>query len=302
MDDYRKRLSWAKLRVGIVVTAALLILLFTVLFAGNIERFFAPRTALFALFDDVKGLRRGAPVWFSGVQIGSVDSLSLNAGEQITVVLAVERNALQFLKQDSRASILTLGLLGDKYVEVSPGSKEAEGLKPGDTISGTSRPELNEALSRFADKIENQRGSLGRLLEEDTFYRDLSAAAQDIRLFAAGLRKSEGTVNKIIKDPALYDRFVKASESLDGFARRLSTSKGTVSRLIEDESLYENLNTAALKLNVLLDKVNKGDGTVGSLVNNRETGEELQKTLKELNNLVKDMRENPKKYFQFSVF
>ncbi len=302
MDDYKKQLSWAKLRIGVVVTAALLVLFMTVLFAGNIERLFTPRATLYAQFDDVKGLRRGAPVWFSGVQIGSVDSLHLRAGEKITVVLAIDQHVLPLLKQDSRASILTLGLLGDKYVEISPGSKEAEVIKSGDTIRGTPHPEIDEELSRLIDRIESPKGSLGRLLGEDTLYRDLSASVRDIRLFAATLRESEGTVNKIIKDPALYNRFVKASRSLDSFAQKLSSSKGTVNRLIEDESLYENLNAAAVKLNVLLDKVNKGEGTVGTLVNNREAGEELQKTLKELNALVKDMRENPKKYFQFSVF
>lgn len=302
MDEYRKQLSWAKLRVGVVVTAALTVLFLTVLFAGNIERIFSKKAVVYALFHDVKGLRTGAPVWFSGVQIGSVQSLKLDGGERITVGLSIDQSSLAYLKKDSLANIFTLGLLGDKYVELGPGSKEAEGLKAGDTITGWPRPEIKEEISRFVDQIESRKGSLGRLLEEDTLYRDLAASARDIKLFAATLKGSEGTINKFIKDPALYERFVKASQSIDDFARKLSASKGTVNRLIEDESLYRNVNDAALKLNALLDKINKGEGTVGSLINNRETSEEIQKTLKELNALVKDMRENPKKYFQFSLF
>jgi phospholipid/cholesterol/gamma-HCH transport system substrate-binding protein len=301
MDDYRKQLSWAKLRVGLVVSGALLALFLTVLFAGNIERLFSKRATVYAVFDDVKGLRTGAPVWFSGVQIGSVQSLKLD-GEMITVALSIDQSSLAYLKTDSLANIFTLGLLGDKYVELSPGSKDAAALKAGDTITGWPRPDIKEEVSRFVGRIEGKKGSLGRLLEEDTLYRDLAASARDIKLFAAALKDSKGTLDKLVRDPSLYERFVKASQSLDTFAQKLSSSKGTVNRLIEDESLYENLNSASVKLNVLLDKINRGEGTVGSLVNNREASEELQKTLKELNALVKDMREHPKKYFQFSIF
>jgi phospholipid/cholesterol/gamma-HCH transport system substrate-binding protein len=302
MDEYRKQLSWAKLRVGIVVTAALLVLFLTVLFAGNIERLFSRKAVVFAVFDDVKGLRTGAPVWFSGVQIGSVQSLKLEEGEKITVGLSIDQSSLAYLKTDSLANILTLGLLGDKYVELSPGTKEAAMLKEGDTITGSPRPDIKEEVSRIVDRIESRKGSLGRLLEEDTLYRDLAASVRDIKVFAAALKDSKGTLDKLVRDPSLYDRFEKASQSIDAFAQRLAASKGTMNRLIEDESLYRNVDEAAAKLNALLDKINRGEGTVGSLVNDREASDELKKTLKELNALVKDMRENPKKYFQFSIF
>lgn len=301
MYDYRKQLAWSKLKVGIVITAALIILLLAILFAGNIQNLFAPQSTIYATFHDVKGLRSGAPVWFAGVQIGSVKSINFT-GEKITASMKIDRDALPFLKKDSEASILTLGLLGDKYVEISPGSKKAEGLKQGDAITGLTRLEMNEELSRLVSGVGSKKGSLGRLLEEDTLYRDISSSARDIKLFAETLKASEGAVNKFIKEPELYERFVKASQSLDTFTQRLASSKGTVNRLIEDESLYENVNAAAAKLSIILDKINKEEGSVGRLVSNRELSEELQSTLKEVNSLVKDIKKNPKKYFKFSVF
>lgn len=301
MFDYKKQLAWSKLKVGMVVTGALALLFFAILFAGSIQSLFASKATIYATFHDVKGLRSGAPVWFTGVQIGSVKSIGF-AGDKITVAMTVDRDALTYLKKDSEASILTLGLLGDKYVEVSLGSKKSEGLNPGDVITGSTRLEIDEQLSQLVNRLESKKGSLGRLMEEDTLYRDLLSSAKDIRRFAETLKTSEGTVDKFIKDPALYDKFLKASESLDTFARRLASSKGTVNRLIEDESLYENVNEAAAKLNILLDKINKGEGPVGSLVSSKELKEDLQATLKELNSLIKDIKEHPRKYFKFSVF
>ena len=302
MYDYRKQLTWAKLRIGIIITGALVVLFFAVLFAGNIEKLFTPRVTFHATFDDVKGLRAGAPVWFAGVQVGSVRSLELTADEKIVATISVERDVLPFLKRDSRARIQTLGLLGDKYVEMSMGSREEVVLQPGDMVQGVAQAEIGEELSQLVDRIESERGTIGRLMSEDKLYRDLAASVRDIRHFARTLKTSEGTVNKFIKDPAVYERFLKASESLDTFTKKLTNTKGTVHRLIEDKSLYENMNSASEKLSSVLKKIDDEEGAFGSLISDGEIKKELRSTIKEINSLVKDIRKEPKKYFSFSVF
>ena len=102
MSDYVKQLRWGKLKVGLVVTIALVIIFFTIMFAGNIEKIFLPKSILFVSFDDVKGLREGSPVWFSGVEIGAVKSINFTVHENIKVELSVNSDSLQYLKQDSR--------------------------------------------------------------------------------------------------------------------------------------------------------------------------------------------------------
>ncbi|HTP03857.1 MAG TPA: MlaD family protein [Nitrospirota bacterium] len=302
MFDSHKHVTWAKLRVGVVLTLGLAVIFFAILFAENIVHLFIPQATVYAEFSDVKGLRSGAPVWFSGVQIGSVKSLRFERSEKITAALAIDKSALPYLKKDSASSIITMGLLGDKYVEMSPGSREAASLQPGDTISGSPRPEISEELKRVIEGVETSKGSLARFLRDDTLYRDLSASVKDIKAFAAMLKSSEGTVSRVIKDPELYDRFVKASKSLDSFSEKLSTSRGTVNKLVEDASLYENMNGAAIRLNAILEKIDKGEGSVGTLITDRQVADELRSTLKEINALAKDIKEHPKKYFSFSLF
>lgn len=302
MFDSHKQVTWAKLRVGIVITLGLAVIFFAILFAESIVRLFTPQATVYAEFSDVKGLRSGAPVWFSGVQIGSVKSLRFERGEKITAALAIDKSALSYLKKDSVSSILTMGLLGDKYVEMSPGSREAPSLQPGDTISGSPRPEISEELKRVIEDVQTSKGSISQLLRDDTLYRNLSASVKDIKVFAAMLKSSEGTISKVIKDPSLYDRFVKASKSLDSFSEKLATSRGTVNKLVEDASLYENMNGAAIRLNAILEKIDRGEGSVGTLITDRQVADELRSTLKEINALAKDMKEHPKKYFSFSLF
>lgn len=353
MYDYVKQQRWAKLKVGIVITIALSIVLLSIIFAGSIEKVFAPTARIYATFSDIKGLREGAPVWFSGVEIGSVKAINFTKEREIQTEMSISTNTLRFLKQDSRANILTLGLLGDKYVEITPGSRESGGLRADGTIMGQTTIEIldvvrtgqesigkisefvnilegimvkiesgegtlskflndpsiydnlrdtTDELTKLLRKIERGEGTIGRLWNDETLYADISSSAKDINLFAKSLRDSKGTLHKLINDPSLYDRFQKASENLDAFMQNLASSEGTVSRLIEDESLYGNINSASEKLANLLDRVDRGEGLAGSLVKDEDLAEELKITLTELNVLIKDIKENPKKYFKFSIF
>ena len=302
MNEYRKQLDRAKLRVGLVVTGALAVLFLTILFAGNLGELFTSRTTIYATFDDVKGLQRGAPVWFAGVRIGAVNSIQFTSGEKVKVAMSMDKGALAYLKRDSRATILTLGLLGDKYVEMSPGSKEAAGLAPEGFVEGVTQPEVTGEVSRLVKSAESEKSSMGRLLREDTLYREFLSSVRDIKLFAETLNRSQGTFNKFVKDPELYERFLKAAQSLDAFSGKLVSSKGTMNRLIEDESLYVNMNAAMVKMNILLDRINKGEGTVGKLVTDRQLADDLDAAVKEMETLAKDIKEHPKKYFKFSLF
>jgi len=302
MFDSPKHITWAKLRVGIVVTLGLAVVFFAVLFSGGIQQLFIPQAQLYAEFTDVKGLRPGAPIWFAGVRIGSVKALRFVHVDKLVATLTLERSALTYLKKDSEATILTMGLLGDKYMEVSTGSREAPPLEPGDTIIGSPRPEITDEIKRVIEGVGTSKGSLARLLRDDTLYRDLAVSVRDIRGFAAMLKASDGTFPRLIKDPELYDRFLKASQSLDAFAGKLATSRGTVNRMVEDASLYENMNGVAVRLSAILEKIDKGEGSLGTLITDRQVADELRSSLKEFSALVKDMKEQPKKYFSFSLF
>ena len=175
MFETKKEIRWSKIKVGLVVTIALLVLLGAVFFAGNIQTLFLKEVDLRIQFPSVEGLRRGAPVWVLGLEEGTVGDMRLDPLYGVVVDISIHKNAMRYLKKDSEATILTMGLLGDKYIEVGVGSKEAGALRSGDIIAGTSRPEIGEEMSRLVDIVESPRGSVGRLFKEDALYRDLAA-------------------------------------------------------------------------------------------------------------------------------
>ncbi len=319
MYDYVKQLSWAKLKVGIVITIASLIVFITVMFAGNIEKLFVPKVKIYAMFGDAQGLREGSPVWFSGVEVGSVKSIKFTPEQRIQVELKIASTTLKYLKKDSVANILTLGLLGDKYVEINPGSKEGERLKAADTILGITQVEIQDivetgqesiaSLNEFIDmlegilvNIEKGEGTVSKFLKDPSIYDNLHETAEELSHLVKKIKTGRGTLSRMINEDRLYQNIESSTEDIKLFTKRLTTSEGTVNRLIRDESLYENINAFSEKMNILLEGIHKGEGVMGSLLKDEQLSEELKITLKELNVLIKDIKEHPKKYFKFSIF
>ena len=118
MFDLKKQIKWAQIKSGVIITLALAILFMSVFFAGSIERVLHPKVEIKAAIRDVKGLKKGAPVWVYGLEEGSVSDISLDPTYGTVVTMSIYKKVLDFLKKDSGATVLTMGLLGDKYIEL----------------------------------------------------------------------------------------------------------------------------------------------------------------------------------------
>lgn len=299
MFDIKKQLAWSKLRAGLVVTLALVLLFFTVFFAGSIGRIFSPTVTIRASISDVRGLRRGAPVWISGVEVGSVTDITLRPDGGTVVTMSVKRRDLKFVKKDSVASVLTLGLLGDKYVELSGGSPGSPVVHPGETIEGASPFEMKdimetaaksvkkmndfiEKLGRLVTKIENSKGTLAKFLEDPELYNNLRDTTKSLSKIAAAIERKRGSLGMLINDRSLYDRLSDTSLSMEKFSRRLANSSGSLNKLIDDPTLYDRLNGTAASMEAFSAKLNKSSGTLNRLVEDPELYDNLNKASKQL--------------------
>lgn len=326
MFDMKKQLLWAKLKVGVVITLALLTLFVTVFFAGNIQNLFSPKIQIKAEIKDIRGLRKGAPVWISGIEVGSVKNIDLNPEHGTLVAMLINKGAAKFIKKDSKASVLTMGLLGDKYIEISDGSAQAEPIKPGDMIQGTTQLEIQDIVNAssesiqkvtgfmdkfgsFIEKIEKGEGTIAKFLTDPSIYNNMRDTTKTLSMILKDFKESEGTMKLLMKDPSLYNKLLSTTSSLEEFSRKLNKGQGTLKRLAEDPQLYENLDTASKQLSLILKRIDSGEGVAGSLVKDKELDREMKDTLTELKTsvtefkeLIRDVREHPKKYFKFSVF
>lgn len=267
MFDMKKQLRWSKLKVGLVITLALLVLLVAIFFAGGIEKIFSPKMYLKVQFQDVKGLRKGAPVWIFGTEVGSVREIELDPNLGAVVTIFIKKNVQEFIRKDARASIMTMGLLGDKYIELSTGSLQEEPIRPGEMMIGSVPVEISDvmetagvSIGKIGDfvqkldnlilKIEKGEGTLSKFLTDPSIYDNLNQSVKTLSLTLEEVKGSRGTLKMLVEDPSLYQRMVvavgsieefvkKTNESVGEFTRKVNESQGTLKRLVEDPSLYD---------------------------------------------------------------
>lgn len=135
--------------VGIFVFLCLICIGYLTIKLGNVEFFGQKNYSIYARFNSVSGLPTGSAVEISGVQVGHVDSISLEEDYSAAMVKLQIREDIQ-LSDDTFASIKTSGLIGDKFISLSPGGSGFY-LEPGDTIIDTESPvDLQELISKYA--------------------------------------------------------------------------------------------------------------------------------------------------------
>jgi len=303
MDEFTKQMRWAKLKVGIVITSALVVIFLAVMFAGNIEEILKPRVIIYANFLDVRGLKPGAPVWFAGIEIGQVKAMSFYREKEIRVSMSINRNTLKYLKQDSSATILTLGLLGDKYLELGPGSAEALPLREGESLTGASQVEFQdivekskESISRltslakrldeFISMVEKGQGTFSLLLKDRAVYDNLRDATRDLSRLLDKVEEGKGTLGKLISSETLYAELESSAKNMREFSDTLKGPDGTLYRLAKDRELYDRLLGASASFDEFAKKISNGKGTIGRLAEDKSLYDNLNSSSAKLSAIL----------------
>jgi phospholipid/cholesterol/gamma-HCH transport system substrate-binding protein len=182
-----------ELKVGIFVFLGLVILVTFVLLIGDFKTWTSGFQVNF-IFNFVNGVRVGAPVRFAGVDIGQVKAIKFIflPGEQKTQVQVVGWLKKEInMPSDSTVWVNTLGLLGEKYIEIMPGKDYAKLLTSNQSLVGTDPIPMHEVtqlaknivdhLDESIVKIKNKEGTIGKLLYDDAIYKELEALIIDIR-------------------------------------------------------------------------------------------------------------------------
>ena len=182
-----------ELKVGIFVFIGLTVLVIFVLSIGGFKTW-SSGYRLNLIFDFVNGVKIGAPVRFAGVDVGEVkkiDLLSQSEQNRTSVCLEVWIRDIVRVPADSTVWVNTLGLLGEKYVEIIPGKDYSRTLKENESLIGVDPVPTHEQFSKAQsimgnldngiNKIVNKEGTLGKLLYDDKVYNELEALVTDVR-------------------------------------------------------------------------------------------------------------------------
>lgn len=185
--------SKLELKVGIFVLAGIALLVVFVLTIGDFKTLTSGYRVSF-IFNFVNGVKIGAPVRFAGVDVGEVKDIRLfcdTSGNMTKAKIGCWVTKDIKIPYDSTIWVNTLGLLGEKYIEIMPGKDCSKYLEANQELVGRDpvpMHEIAELAKRIADdldeaivKVKNKEGTVGKLLYDDAIYNDLAAFTSDIR-------------------------------------------------------------------------------------------------------------------------
>ncbi|MDB4891910.1 MAG: Mammalian cell entry related domain protein [Gemmatimonadetes bacterium] len=313
-------LTWDQLRVGLVILLAVLIIGVAIYKLGQAANLFAKRYELIAYLPDANGLRQGGAVLVAGQLAGSVKSIEFlpvdaDTTRNLKLTLAIDEGVKEQIRRDSKGKLRTLGLLGDKAFDITPGTPKARALVEGDTVTTmlaldyeaviaqassavTDMVALTKDLRAITGGIVRGEGSLGQLVTNRALYDQLNGTLTRANTMLASFQNPNGTVGKMLNDPTLYNRLTGVIGSTDSLVIAINSSKGTAGLLLRDSTLYRNLVGITKGADSLMKSLSSGQGTAGKLLTDQTLYDQLNKLVTDLSAILADIRKDPSKYMK----
>ncbi len=304
----QKQLKWSQLRVGITVIVASLTLGFLLFLMSGTAGLFTPRIVLKSYFDNAQGLRQGAPVRLSGVDIGNVTHIRIvpDKDKQLTpveVTMKVSTKYSYALRRDSMTSLDTAGVLGETYLDIESAQAVGPPAQEGDTLPTQVHPDFNEvvrasqstlenmdALLKRADRIlafaESGKGSLGKLVYDPTLYNRFSTTVYEFEKIVEQIGSGQGSLGALISRNDAYEKFIATLDKMNGVIDDIQKGEGTAGKFAKDPSLYNNANDTIANIKKITEDINAGKGTLGKLTKDEELARKLDNTISKLSDLT----------------
>ena len=194
-----------KIKLGIFISLGIAVFIVGIYFIGEKQQLFRSTFHLSGVFRDVAGLQAGNNVRLSGINVGTVENISIVSDTSVRVEILIDENTRKFIKKDAIASIGSEGLMGNKIIIINPGTggkKEIENNDIMQTIQPINMDDIlvslkssidnttiiTSNLSKITDNVQSGKGTLGRLLTDKSLGKTFDSTFVNLKESTAGLR------------------------------------------------------------------------------------------------------------------
>lgn len=314
----RKNLNTVKLAVFVIV--AFVLFTYGLYRVGDQQSLLSNHLTVYVDFEDVKGLRPGNNVRYSGITVGSVEDITILNDTTLRVRLALENKAEQYIRKNAQAEIGSSGLVGNMLVNIRPGPGRAAAITEGDILPTRRNIEMNEMLSvlsasnqridqitaqllEITEKMNQGQGSIAKMLNDEQMAnhlgqsmqqmaatsRSVRAAAQHLAQLMAQVNAGEGNLGYLVRDTSLKGQMSQLSNQLDTLV-----GLRAVSVLDSLEVLSAALSKASRSVQTLVEDLDEGEGLVATLLTDSTFTYDLQATLQNLEQGTQKFDQNMK--------
>lgn len=283
--------------VGIFIFVGLLILATAILVLGGQRKSFISSVQVKAIFHDVGGLNKGDNIWFSGVKVGTIRKISFLDHQRIEVLMDIEKSSVPFIHKDVKAKVGSDGLIGNKIIALTGGTPQTPAVQDGDVlaietaissdemmntlqVNNKNLVEITGNLKTVTKSIVDGQGTLGRLINDSTIYKDLNTTmislrrtmanterlAEGLADYAAKLQTDGTLANDLITDTVVFNRLRNTTTAL----QQASSEANTMVRNLREAS--ESVNT----------QLNSPNSPAGVILHDEATAQNLKATISNL--------------------
>lgn len=276
--------------VGIFVFLGIAILVIGILTLGGQQKKFVKAIHLKAVFDDIGGLQTGNNIWFSGVKIGTVRKINFYGDSQVEIEMNVEEAVVEFIRKDSKATISSDGLIGNKIIVIYGGTTLAPPVQDGDRLESVMPLDTDQMMETLQVNNEN-----------------LVEITADLKTLTSKLAAGEGIVGAVMTDSVLAQNFKsilinleRASSNsnrmltdLNKFTSKLNQEGNLFNDLVTDTTIVteikstmsslkasaENTERLTNDLTTITEKFNSQENAIGVLLNDPQFAIDLKSTM-----------------------
>lgn len=287
-------------RLGIFVVIGAILLIFGLYSIGSNKSLFGKTFRISSVFYDVNGLTEGNNVRYSGIDVGTVEKIEIINDSSVRVIMVIDDKVKNFIRKNSISSVGTDGLMGNKLVNISPGTSEASFVQDNDEIVSLRTVNTEEMLrtleltnlniavisSNLKDITENvnkSRGTLYSILVDTTLSKSVTLTLKNIELVSNNLNQTSNQLTIVMND--------------------LSNGRGVLGELLRDTTLSsdmrvaieqirkgsENFSALTNEANDLLKKINNGSGMASALINDTVMTNDLKQSLNNIRSASKSL-------------
>jgi len=274
-----------KLVSAIFIIAGSVLFLIALFVIGSKQNMFTSTMNIQSVFEKVSGLLEGSNVRFNGISVGTVSKIEIMSGTKVRVVLTVVSSVKPFIKRDSKVSVVSEGLIGNKIVDITPGNENGQSVEDGDWLESIKPVEAEDILRSL--KITGDNAAV---------------ITKDVGEMVQKINKGEGTLGQLINNSSMYDY-------VDSTMRGFSTSAGLVNNVLRNISssvdiittevipMTQRIRAITQDISDITNKMNSSESVVGTLLTDTTFANNLKSLIRNANQTTANLEQGS---FSFS--
>ena len=268
-----------KISVALFIILGLVLLVVAVFIIGSKENLFTPTFKLQAAFEKVNGLKEGASVRFNGINVGTVNTIEIFNGKSVVVRMTIDKKVQAFIKKDSKASVSSEGLVGNKIIEITSGTNEFPSVEGNEVLQTIPAVETEDIMRGLKESSENAANM-----------------TKDLQSIVGKINGGEGTIGAFVNDKSIYTNvdltthnFADVSVQFKSVFAKVGNTVDNVSVDVKD--LSRSLKKITDNLSSMSDKMNSGESVAGTFLTDTVAAQNLKELIRNANNTSKNLED-----------